>query len=1012
MHASPTAPQSQATFREGALGLLAAACHDARNHAVMCRKGLARDLCEETARLSTPLAGACVAALAALAASPAARPALRAAGAAPALVPLLRRAAAAAAPLPPHCALALRTLATLAANDAPAAAELVRAGAVPVLTALLARCGTAPTGDDHGDDKEKDAKKDDKEGEEEEEDKSAREALETSCLWALATVACAREAHAALLHAGAVEQLAGVLARRADYALAALLQLTAAADCRARMLACGVHTALVRLVARAGTGTGTGAGTDTAPLPAATLRRALQALANLCVDEAARRAVAAVPRAVDTVLAAATRLAPTAAADAAADTDARALLQCLKLFSNLLQTRDECTLFCAAGGVRWLCALCEHCNLAASADAAGDTATGMGASADARWEAAVEVQVVHLAANVLVHAECHDAWVAHGGLPLLRACLAAARAPGVQREAARALSNLVAWHDDVRDAAHACGLAPALLAALRRALRAHAPAPLPLFLLRALAPLALACNRAAELRDAGILDVLADAAAAAEGSASEGGNSSEDNNTAAIYDGEEAAGVLVLVLATLSNLAGSFEVARRGDVRTALATDGRVGAAWTARVLATQRDRAVQGQALQHALLLATTAPGRAALAAARLDAALAQHVLVARPGEDPHVLRHLELLAARYADLAAVPSSDASASTDASAATAAAAVAARRGWRARRRAMILSASQVSSVAAGGGVSTGEGSSNGGGEGQSDGTDSSETRRALLAEHLASERQYVAALNVALWKFARPLVALPPLPPRAALLLPARTVAALFAPLAALADVATACVDVLETRARAGGDTRVADVFAALARTLRQHAAYSAQLPALVAALLAAEQEHAAFRAFVARQERSPHCGGRTLRALLALPLDRPAHYASLFADYARALPAGTAARAAVQAAADTAADAAAQICHHDVGSLDSILLLEQRLKGRFDTLVAPGRRLVREGRARLLRIGDKLLESPLDCTLLVFSDLLVVAKVAKHDKLKILDRIPLDDVLVSLVCRPLFVPF
>lgn len=469
--------------------------------------------------------------------------------------------------------------------------------------------------------------------------------------------------------------------------------------------------------------------------------------------------------------------------------------------------------------------------------------------------------------------------------------------------------------------------------------------------------------------------------------------------------------MLVLVLATLSNLAGSFEVARRGDVRTALATDGRVGAAWTARVLATQRDRAVQGQALQHALLLATTAPGRAALAAARLDAALAQHVLVARPGEDPHVLRHLELLAARYADLAAVPSSDASASTDASAAAAAAAVAARRGWRARRRAMILSASQVSSVAAGGcgGVSTGEGSSNGGG---GDTTDSSETRRALLAEHLASERQYVAALNVALWKFARPLVALPPLPPRAALLLPARTVAALFAPLAALADVATACVDVLETRARAGGDTRVADVFAALARTLRQHAAYSAQLPALVAALLAAEQEHAAFRAFVARQERSPHCGGRTLRALLALPLDRPAHYASLFADYARALPAGTAARAAVQAAADTAAAAAAQICHHDVGSLDSILLLEQRLKGRFDTLVAPGRRLVREGRARLLRIGDKLLESPLDCTLLVFSDLLVVAKVAKHDKLKILDRIPLDDVLVSLVCRPLFVPF
>lgn len=286
---------------------------------------------------------------------------------------------------------------------------------------------------------------------------------------------------------------------------------------------------------------------------------------------------------------------------------------------------------------------------------------------------------------------------------------------------------------------------------------------------------------------------------------------------------------------------------------------------------------------------------------------------------------------------------------------------------------------------------------------------SSDTRRALLAEHLASERQYVAALNVALWKFQRPLAPLPPAPPRAALLLPARTAGALFAPLEALAGVATACVDVLETRFRDGrGDTRVADVFAALAATLRGHAAYSAQLPALVAALLAAEQAHPAFRAFVARQERSPHCGGRTLRTLLALPLDRPAHYASLFADYARALPAGTSERAAVQAAADSAAAAAAQIEHHDVGSLDTILLLEQRIQGAGDTLVAPGRRLVREGRLRLLRIGDKLLESPLDCLVLVFSDILLITKVAKHDRLKILDRIPLDDVLVSVVCDPI----
>ena len=36
---------------------------------------------------------------------------------------------------------------------------------------------------------------------------------------------------------------------------------------------------------------------------------------------------------------------------------------------------------------------------------------------------------------------------------------------------------------------------------------------------------------------------------------------------------------------------------------------------------------------------------------------------------------------------------------------------------------------------------------------------------------------------------------------------------------------------------------------------------------------------------------------------------------------------------------------------------------------------------------------------------MIVFSDMLLIAKIAKHDKFKVLDRLPLDDVTVAMVC-------
>ena len=242
--------QSQATFREGALGLLAAVCNDSRDHRVMCRKGLARDLCEETARVSSPLISTCVAVIAAIAVTPDARDYLREAGCIRALVQLLCSSTTAQA----QKDLALRTLATLSTNNVAVATELVRSGAVPVLTAVVrgafaavqqhiadavasgggaaeAAAAAAASGDD---------------------------TLLTNSLWTVATASCSKEGHAQMLSEGLVELLVRVLDSApkqtyCDYALSALLQLTATEECRRLMVRCRAHEILTRLVAAAST---------------------------------------------------------------------------------------------------------------------------------------------------------------------------------------------------------------------------------------------------------------------------------------------------------------------------------------------------------------------------------------------------------------------------------------------------------------------------------------------------------------------------------------------------------------------------------------------------------------------------------------------------------------------------------------------------------------------------------------------------------------------------------------
>lgn len=165
------------------------------------------------------------------------------------------------------------------------------------------------------------------------------------------------------------------------------------------------------------------------------VRRSLQVLANLCVDEDSRKSISEIPKLLQTV----TKLVDKMEAfqsfksedgpkQAMIDKlDMRSLLQGLKFFSNLVQSEKESKLFRDAGCIDWLVGLAMTFQ-------------------EVKLEPVVEQQIAHLAANVLIYGDNHVPWVEAGGLEPLKLMLGSEKHIAIQKESARALSNLFSFY--------------------------------------------------------------------------------------------------------------------------------------------------------------------------------------------------------------------------------------------------------------------------------------------------------------------------------------------------------------------------------------------------------------------------------------------------------------------------------------------------------------------------------------------------------------------------------------
>lgn len=169
------------------------------------------------------------------------------------------------------------------------------------------------------------------------------------------------------------------------------------------------------------------------------VRRSFQVLANLCVDEDSRKLISEMPNVLQSVPGMVDKIeffrsVSTGDSDSGSKKqatidklDMRSLLQGLKFFSNLVQSDVESELFRENGCIEWLVKLA-------------------GKFQEVNLEPVVEQQIAHLSANILIYGDNHARWVDAGGLTPLKMMLGKDKHLAIQKESARAISNLFAYY--------------------------------------------------------------------------------------------------------------------------------------------------------------------------------------------------------------------------------------------------------------------------------------------------------------------------------------------------------------------------------------------------------------------------------------------------------------------------------------------------------------------------------------------------------------------------------------
>lgn len=200
-----------------------------------------------------------------------------------------------------------------------------------------------------------------------------------------------------------------------------------------------------------------------------------------------------------------------------------------------------------------------------------------------------------------------------------------------------------------------------------------------------------------------------------------------------------------------------------------------------------------------------------------------------------------------------------------------------------------------------------------------------------------------------------------------------------------------------------GNDLSIGDVLDEFSKKFCIYTEYADTVQRSLAALAESQMKNSGLNTFIENVDRNPRCKGKTLRDALELPMSHVDAYLTFLKEMNISTHELHPDSPHIRAALEAVSAQLVKIKKPETNQERIIRRIDARFKGLKESFAGKkGRKFVCETNAKLLQIGSKALEEEIDTTIFLFSDILVVAKLTQKKMCKLLDCIPLIEIIAG----------
>lgn len=172
-----------------------------------------------------------------------------------------------------------------------------------------------------------------------------------------------------------------------------------------------------------------------------------------------------------------------------------------------------------------------------------------------------------------------------------------------------------------------------------------------------------------------------------------------------------------------------------------------------------------------------------------------------------------------------------------------------------------------------------------------------------------------------------------------------------------------------------------------------------------LATLADAQSRIPGLSSFIESVDSNPLCQGKTLRNVLELPMEHATNYITFLKELNISTHELHPDSPHIRTSLEIISTQLLMSKKYEKSQEQILLGIDARFKGLKESFASRKDRIfICETRASLLQIGSKTLEEEIDSSIFLFSDLFVVAKITRNDMCKLLDSIPLTEIIAGSV--------